>query len=312
LINKLIILSLAIVKSARPVHWIKNLALFAAPVLTGTLLIPQYFFATFWAFVAFSMATSASYILNDVLDAPRDRKHPIKKERPIARGALPYDLALTIALGLALASLYLANLLSGLFFWTIAGYIALQILYSLGLKKIAVVDIIIIASGFIMRVYAGAFVIDAHLSAWFLLTVISVALFLASGKRRAELAHSDHSVTRESLHTYTKELLNSYVTMFGNAAWISWSLYTFFESPRADVSTLLYLADISKATTISKFLMSTIPVVIFIIMRYEIIIFSDKSEAPERVLLTDKFLVGGIVAWILMVLYILYGGIAIL
>ena len=301
----------SLVLSARPVHWVKNLALFAAPVLTGTLVIRPYFVVTFWAFIAFNLATSASYIFNDIIDANKDRLHPIKKNRPIAKGTLPKEVALTTALGLATAALYLALNINMLFFWTISIYVILQILYSLGLKRVAIIDIIVIATGFVLRVYAGAFVINAHLSVWFLLTVISVALFLASGKRRAELAISGKG-TRESLSVYTKGLLNSYVTMFGNAAWISWSLYTFFESPKAGLSTLLYLADISKATTISKLLMSTIPVVIFVIMRYEIIIFSDKSEAPEKVLLTDKFLVGAIGVWLAMVLYILYGGVSVI
>ncbi len=300
----------ALIESARPVHWVKNLALFAAITLTGKLTTPSYFLATFWAFIAFNLATSATYLVNDILDAEKDRLHPIKKNRPVARGILSKELASFLALSFAAVALYIAQSLHPLFFWSVAGYLLIQILYSLGLKKIAIIDIIIIATGFVIRVYAGAFVIDAHLSAWFLLTVVSVALFLASGKRRAELAVAPKGTTRESLIKYKKELLNSYVTMFGNAAWISWSMYTFFESPKAGLTTLLYLADISKATTISKLLMATIPIVIFIIMRYEAVIFEDRSEAPEKVLLTDKFLVGAITVWVVMVLYILYGGLA--
>ena len=309
--EEFITLTISLIMSARPIHWVKNLALFAAPVLAGTLTIRPYFVVTFWAFVAFSLATSAGYMFNDIIDANKDRLHPIKKNRPIAKGTLPKEIALIAAAGFAVTALYLSLNINMLFFWTVNIYLILQILYSLGLKRVAIIDIIIIATGFVLRVYAGAFVVNAHLSVWFLLTVISVALFLASGKRRAELAISGKG-TRDSLSVYTKGLLNSYVTMFGNAAWISWSLYTFFESPKAGLSTLLYLADISKATTISKLLMSTIPVVIFVIMRYEIIIFSDKSEAPEKVLLRDKYLLGAIGVWLMMVLYILYGGVSVI
>ncbi len=290
----------------RPVHWIKNLALFAPLILTQTLNVRGYFIATFWAFIAFNLASSATYIFNDIFDAPKDRLHPIKKNRPIAAGLFPKELAVITALGLAASALYLAHYLNVLFFWSVVVYLGVQALYTLGLKKLAIIDIIIIAFGFVLRVYAGAFVINAHLSVWFLLTVVSVALFLASGKRRSELAIAPKG-TRDSLTTYKRQLLNSYVTMFGSASWIAWSLYSFFESPPIDLNIWLSLAEISKATTISKLLMATIPVVIFIIMRYEALIFSDKSEAPEKVLLKDKPLISAVVIWTLMVLYVLYG-----
>ncbi len=310
-------LILASIKSARPIHWVKNLSLFAALILTDYLkqraAFKQDFILVFWAFVAFSLAGSAIYIFNDIRDAKKDQLHPIKKNRPIASGALPKGLGAVISFALATASLYLASTLNtynNLFFWAVVAYLLLQVVYSLGLKKLAIIDIIIIASGFVLRVYAGAFIINAHLSVWFLLTVISVALFLAAGKRRAELSVASPGQTRVSLMNYKKELLNSYVTMFGNAAWMSWALYTFYNSPTIDVNFLLRLADLSKATTISKLLMATIPVAIFIIMRYEAVIFADRSEAPEKVLLTDKALVGGIILWTGMLLYILYGGVA--
>jgi 4-hydroxybenzoate polyprenyltransferase len=192
----------------------------------------------------------------------------------------------------------------------VGAYLVLQALYSLGLKKLAILDILIIAAGFIMRVYAGAFVIDAHLSVWFLLCVISVALFLAAGKRRAEINLLPSGVTRESLSHYRRELLSSYVTMFGNAAWMSWALFTFFESPPASIPVWLFLAELSRATTINKLLMVTIPVTIFGIMRYESLIFEGKSEAPEKLLLTDISLISSVVLWIGLVVWILYGGVA--
>ena len=183
--------------------------------------------------------------------------------------------------------------------------------YSLGLKNIAIFDILVIATGVVIRVYSGAVVINAHLSVWFLLCVISVALFLASGKRRSELSLvGDRS--RKSLSKYKPELLNSYVTMFGNAAWMSWALFTFFESPPANLEVWLFLAQISKATTINKLLMSTIPVVIFIIMRYEALIFEDRGESPEKVILTDIPLVASIFIYLLMIMVILYGGFAVI
>ncbi len=303
-----------IIKIARPIHWIKNLALFAALVFSGNLFFKLYFNKVFWAFVIFSLAASASYIFNDVLDAKSDRLHPIKKRRPIASGKLPVPVALVTALTLALVALYWSTTLGSLFFFLVLLYLVLQIAYSLGLKNIVIIDILVIAAGFIIRVYAGAFVIDAHLSVWFLLCVISLALFLASGKRRAELNILKFStgVTRKSLTKYRRELLNSYVTMFGNAAWMSWALFTFFESPKASLSVWLLLAELSRTTTINKLLMITIPVAIFGIMRYESLIFEGRSEAPEKLLLTDKSLVISALLWLGLVVWILYGGLSVL
>ena len=308
--TKIIITLSSITQAARPVHWIKNLALFAALIFTGNLYNEPLFLKVIWAIVTFNLATSATYLFNDVLDAKRDSLHPIKKDRPIASGRLSPSFALTVALSLAVFALSLAKSLNPLFFFAVAAYLALQALYSLGLKNLAIIDILIIAAGFIIRVYAGAFVIDAHLSVWFLLCVISVALFLAAGKRRAELNLLPSGITRKSLTNYKRELLNSYVTMFGNAAWMSWALFTFFESPRASLPVWLFLAELSRATTVNKLLMVTIPVAIFGIMRYESLIFEGRSEAPEKLLLTDVALISSVVLWLGLVVWILYGGIA--
>jgi decaprenyl-phosphate phosphoribosyltransferase len=301
-----------IVRVARPLHWIKNLALFAALIFTGDLYTSSLFWEVFWAFIAFNFATSASYVFNDILDVKADRLHPIKRGRPIASGKLPVSLAIVTSATFALISLLLASNLTSLFFFMVLGYLILQVLYSLGLKKIPIVDILVIASGFIIRVYSGAFVIDAHLSVWFLLCVISVALFLAAGKRRAELnvIEETSTVTRESLTHYGKDLLNSYVTMFGNAAWLSWALFTFFESPPATLRVWLFLAEISRTTTINKLMMITIPIVIFGIMRYEKLIFEGRSEAPEKLLLTDKSLITSVLLWTGTVIWIIYGGVS--
>lgn len=301
-----------IIRISRPLHWIKNLALFAALIFTGEFFTKALFLQVLWAFIAFDFATSATYIINDILDVKADRLHPIKKNRPIAAGKLSVPIAAAAALTFSLVSLYLAAGLSSLFFFMVLAYLTLQVLYSLGLKKIAIIDILVIASGFVIRVYSGAFVIDAHLSVWFLLCVISVALFLASGKRRAELniLESTTLVTRESLTHYRKDLLNSYVTMFGNAAWMSWALFTFFESPPAALNVWLFLAEISRATAINKLMMITIPVVIFGIMRYESLIFEGRSEAPEKLLLTDKSLIASVILWMGIVVWIIYGGVS--
>lgn len=299
----------ALILAARPVHWVKNFALFAALIFTGQLFVEASVIKVFWAFVAFNFATSATYVFNDLLDIKSDRVHPTKKFRPIASGKLPITLAWLELVFLVSIALAFSVLLSQVFLLLVTGYLLLQAAYSLFLKHIAVVDIIIIASGFVIRVYAGSFVIDAHLSVWFLLCVISVALFLASGKRRAELGVVERpGETRKSLMKYPRELLNSYVTMFGNAAWMSWALFSFFESPKASLPLWLVLAEFSRATTVNKLLMITIPITIFGIMRYQSLIFQGKSEAPEKLLLTDIPLVLSVVFWVLAVVWIFYSG----
>lgn len=303
----------AIIRVTRPVHWIKNFSIFAAIFLTGFLFDNNQLPQVILAFVAFCFATSATYVFNDILDVKKDSLHPIKKLRPIASGSLPIPLAIFEALFLVGIALSLSAFINSLFFFLVLGYLILQSFYSLGLKNIAIIDIIIIATGFVIRVYAGAFVINAHLSVWFLLCVISVALFLASGKRRAELnlVGEENPVTRKSLGNYRRELLNSYVTMFANASWMSWALFTFYEGPKATLPVWMALATLSRTTTINKLLMITIPVTIFGIMRYESLIFEDRSETPEKLLLSDKALIISVSLWVLLVYWVLYSGVAV-
>jgi len=306
---------IAAFKAMRPVHWIKNLSIFAAIFLTGALFEKGDFVKIIWAFIIFCFITSSTYLINDVLDINADRLHPAKKYRPVASGALPVSLAVLQAIFLASSSIFLAiNVgFNSLFISTVIIYLVMQIVYSFALKNVAIVDIIIIASGFVLRVYAGAFAIDAHISVWFLLCVISVALFLASGKRRAEIniAQNFGYGTRKSLITYKKELLGSYVTMFGNASWMSWALFTFFESPKAALPFWLVLAELSRTTTIGKLLMVSIPITIFGIMRYEYLIFEGKRETPEKLLLTDKPLIITVVLWLTFVYWVLYSGVSV-
>ena len=201
--GSIISLIFAAIKVARPVHWTKNVSLFAAIFLSGYLFDKIYLTKTVWAFISFCFMTSATYIINDILDRNSDRLHPIKKHRPIASGSLPISLAIFEVLILVISSIFVALLgnLDSIFMTILIAYLLIQILYSLILKNVAILDIIIIATGFVLRVYAGAFVINAHLSVWFLLCVVSVALFLASGKRRAELnlVQSSDILTRKSL-----------------------------------------------------------------------------------------------------------------
>jgi len=210
--------------------------------------------------------------------------------------------------------LYLAYSLSPLFGLSVFGYWVLQLLYSLWLKNIEVVDVFVIALGFFIRVLAGAIVINAHLSIWFLLCVISTSLFLAVGKRRAELAILAEQATaiqhRKVMGKYSTNILDAYLSMFATAAFLSWALYTFnfYDQSSGGGLILTGLPLYSRTLTINKWLMATIPVVIFGIMRYIRVIYDgSRAESPERVFFSDRPLLTTVLIWGLMVVGVLYG-----
>jgi 4-hydroxybenzoate polyprenyltransferase len=270
----------------------------------------------FWivteAIAAFTLVAISIYFLNDLVDIKADQAHPFKKKRPIAAGRISQQMALFIFGVTASVGLWWAKMLSPLFLAVLMGYFAMMVLYSVWLKNIEVVDVYIIALGFFLRVVAGSIVINAHLSIWFLLCVVSTSLFLAVGKRRAELAILTEQATavahRKVMGKYSSDILDAYLSMFATAAFLSWALYTFNFYEQADwQSTPVPLTLLSKTLTINKWLMTTIPVVIFGIMRYLRIIYDgSRAETPERVFLSDSPLIVTVATWGAMVLVVLY------
>lgn len=297
--------------SARPKQWLKNLSLFAALVFSGKLLIAQEFIKTFWAVVLFSLLASSVYLLNDIIDVEQDKLHPFKRLRPITSGKLPIPIACFVSVFLIFATLWWAQILSFFFFLSCLTYLVLQILYSLYLKSHVILDVLAIAGGFILRVIAGAFVIDVHLSGWFYLCLISLSLFLSVGKRRAELTILAEEAPRhrKTLSLYTTNLLDSYLAMFGAGAFLSWSLFTFFAPPPPVGKAFPFLARLPLAIAgVNKLLMATIPVVIYGIMRYLKIIYEGaKAESPENALLGDRPLLATAFIWGIMIILIIYG-----
>ncbi len=280
-------------------------------IFSGQLLLAAPFWLTVKCIIIFTILTSAIYFFNDVIDIPRDKLHPIKKKRPIASGQISVPVALFVFIAGALISFYFAYMVNLFFFLACFTYFLLQISYSLALKKIVLIDILAIAGGFIIRVYAGALAINVHMNVWFLLCVISLALFLAAGKRRTELAILEQQATRhrKTLTFYTPALLDSYLAMFASSAWMSYALFTFFVPPPPLGQRLTSFIDLPLTFAgINKWLMITIPVVIFGIMRYlKVIHEGTLAESPERVLLGDKTLLTTIIIWTLLVVVILYG-----
>lgn len=303
-----------LLKSIRPRQWLKNLSLFAALIFTGQLFEAEQFWLVAVAVVIFTLLTSSIYLFNDVIDVSSDRKHPFKRRRPIASGKLPMAQALFIAVGGFFGSMVLALNLSVFFFFSCLGYFLLNISYSLWLKKVPILDVMVIASGFILRVYAGALVIDAHMNVWFLLTVVSAALFLAVGKRRSEMTLLSSSGMEVGAHRtvlghYTPTLLDVYTGMFANTTWLTYALFSFLQPPIITSRQKLVgiLAMLPRALTAQKLLMITVPVVIYGVMRYlQLIYEKNEGESPERVLLSDKPLLGAVILWGLMVVGILY------
>jgi 4-hydroxybenzoate polyprenyltransferase len=299
-------------KTARPKQALKNLALLAPLVFSGKLLVIEEFQRAIFAIVIFTMLTSTVYIINDIVDLPRDRLHPFKKKRPIASGSLPLPIALFVAIIGLLVSLLLAYNQGYFFFLALLAYFILQLGYTFWLKHQIVLDVMTIASGFFLRVYAGAFAINVHMSVWFNLCVVSLALFLAVAKRRAELAVLTEKAAprhRKTLSFYTADLLDGYLAMFANSSWLAYALFTFFTPLPPINRSLTFMADLPLALAgINKWLMLTIPLVIYGVMRYMNIIYQGtRAESPENVLLSDRPLLGASIIWGLMVVGIIYG-----
>lgn len=304
------------IKTARPRQWVKNLTLYAGLIFTGNVLSTATWWKDFWTVSqsvgVFTIVASGIYFFNDLLDIEADRAHPFKKKRPIASGKISRFQALTMFAVCSLVGLYWASQLSHLFALVTAGYWIMQIFYSIWLKNIEVVDVFIIAMGFFLRVFAGAIVMNAHLSIWFLLCVISVSLFLAVGKRRGEMAmmgQAAAAIHRKVMNKYTPSLLDTYLSMFATTSFLSWALFAFnfYEQTGDVVPTTLVI--VSRTLTINKWLMATIPVVIFGIMRYLQVVYDGaRAETPEKVILTDIPLILSVCTWAAIVVGVLYLG----
>lgn len=303
---------IALFKTVRPRQWLKNLALYGALIFTGLLFQKGAFGLVTQAFFVFIILSSATYIFNDLLDIRTDRLHPFKKNRPIASGELPIPLALLALIVGVVVGLVWAYSLNYFFFVSCLVYLVVQVLYTGYLKKVAIMDVIVIAFGYLIRVYAGAFVIQAHMDVWFLLTVISVSLFLAVGKRRGEMtmmmARGDGASTRETLKRYTEKLLDIYTAMFATSTWITYSLFT-FNHPKIvpDGRALSLISELPITLLSEKWMMLTIPFVVYGLMRYlQLIYEKNEGESPERILLSDKPLIVTVGLWVVMVIGVLY------
>jgi 4-hydroxybenzoate polyprenyltransferase len=301
----------AMLQALRPRQWTKNLAIFVGILFARRLLEVAPLIHVLLAFVVFCLVSSFIYLLNDLLDLENDRRHPRKRNRPLASGRLPISWAM-IAMGCLLGAAALITLaifavplggqhlpyssLGGgdfLFALVVATYVVLMVLYSVRLKHVVLLDVFIIASGFLLRILAGAVVISVVISPWLYLVTILLSLFLALNKRRHELVllQGEASTHRQILKEYSLPLLDQMITITAAATVMAYSLYT-FQGPTGD-----------------HHLMITIPLVLYGLFRYLYLVYMRmEGGSPEEVLLRDRHTLATVVlcaAIIFVVLYVL-------
>lgn len=300
-------------KLLRPRQWIKNVALFAAPIFGGQLFQENIFVSVCFGFIAFSLLASSTYIINDLLDVQKDRLHPFKKARPIASGAVAINQAIVLFFVLIFTSFAIAWQLSAVFFLIAVVYLLLQLSYSLFFKSIVIFDILFIATGYILRVLAGEAISGYHISVWLLLTTVCLSLFLAVGKRRSELTllrnFTSAQITdiRKSLSHYSDGLLDAYTMIFATSTLMFYSLFTFLEANRGVHVPEVLLPQFFPDYLQRKWLMITIIPVIYGIMRYiQDIYEKSEGESPDRVLLSDKSLLVSVIVWAALVIFVIY------
>lgn len=291
----------------RPTQWLKNLILYAALIFNGELFNLDLFTKVFYGFIAFCLFSSASYLINDLKDLPFDRKHPEKKHRPIASGAVSRARAIFTTIVLVAAGISISISLSTPFLIVSLLFFGLHVLYSFGLKRLAVFDVLLIAFSFTIRGIAGEVLTGLHIPIWLILTVVFLSLFVASSKRHSELLNVG-ATSRPSLVSYRERLLEFYVTTFATATLLSYALFVFFEEPPSfNMYTREFLSFTFPFALERKWLILTFPFVLLGVMRYAQIVYEKKGgEAPEKIVTQDLPLLMTILAWGAMVVTIIY------
>ena len=285
----------ALIKTMRLRQWPKNGFIFFGLIFDKQLFLVPPFLRTVAGFFIFCLISSAVYLFNDIADVEADRNHPEKKFRPIASGKLPIRVAWIAALVLTFIALPLGYLLSPFFALVLAAYLIINLLYSRWLKHVSVLDVLIISSGFVLRVAAGVILISPveRFSPWLYMITILFSLYIALGKRRAEmnLLARDASAHRKVFDGYTLPLLDQYITIVSGMTIIAYSLYTFSAPNLPENHTM----------------MLTIPFVVYGIFRYlQLIQTGHAAGAPDEVALKDRPLQVTVLLWGLAVLAVFY------
>ena len=280
-------------KSLRPQQWIKNLFIFAPLIFSRSHLNPALVLETALGFAAFCLIASAQYVFNDIHDLAEDRLHPVKSKRPLASGRLKMGPAVLSCILLAVCGLAVAAILDREFFIISAAYLVLQLLYSLWLKHIVILDVFVLAAGFVIRVVAGGLLIEVNISSWLLVCTMLLSLFLALGKRRHEivLLESNAQNHRPVLKEYSTELLDQMISVVTASTLIAYCLYTISEETVAKFGT--------------RNLIFTVPFVLYGIFRYLYIIhLKAEGGSPESLIIKDTPLLLDLFLWIAAVILI--------
>ena len=284
----------SLIKTMRPRQWTKNVFVFAALVFDKQLFNAEAFLHTLAGFTLFCLISSCVYIFNDLADMEADRQHPEKKNRPIASGKLPVSAAWMAGIAFVIITLGLSYLLAPAFALVVASYFILNLAYSNSLKHVAILDVLIISLGFVLRVGAGVTLIAVErFSPWLYIVMFLLSLFLGFGKRRAELALLAHGAGshRKVLDGYTLPLLDQYILIVSGTTIVAYSLYT-FSAPNLPENHSMML---------------TIPFMVYAIFRYLYLIeVKHAGGAPEEVLLSDRPFQIAMVLWALTVLAVFY------
>jgi len=281
-------------QSMRPAQWTKNFFVFAGIIFSLKFFDVSLLLKVSYAFVIFCLLSSAIYIINDIRDIEGDKKHPKKKNRPIASGQVKIPIALTMALVFIMISIYAAFLLGFSFALVALCYVGLMILYTFVLRDLVILDVFSIAAGFVLRAVAGVVVIGVEFSPWLLICTILLALFIALGKRRHELLTLTEAVGhRKILEEYNPQLLDQLISAAAGSTVMAYSLYTLWPQ------------------TIAKFgttnLVYSIPFVLYGVFRYLYLIYrKERGGEPEKILLTDLPLIMDILLWVASLIIIIY------
>ncbi len=278
----------------RPQQWVKN-AFVAAPLFfTPAAMTPGAAVKVLAGVAGFCAVSSGVYVLNDYLDRAADRRHPDKRNRPLAAGSVDARAALGLMGGLAVGGLAGAGLLSAGFTLIVAAYLALNVAYSAGLKRLAIIDVMTVALGFVLRVYAGGELIGVEPTVWIVACTMLLALFIALAKRRDDVVKGLDEEHRESLGGYSRRFLDTSLAVVLSALLVSYLLYTTQPENMARLGTdRLYL---------------TVPFVIAGVLRYlQITLVEERSGAPTVVMLTDRFLLVTVAGWVAAFAWLIYG-----
>jgi len=286
---------LALAEAVRPRQWSKNVFVFAGVIFAGRLLEPRALLGAALAFVAFCAAASAVYLVNDLADREADAHHPLKRRRAIASGRLAAPAAIASAVVLGCGGLALSLALSRSTAGLVGSYLLLSLAYSARLKRVFLLDALIVAAGFVLRAAAGAAAVHAEISPWLLCCTFLLALFLVLGKRRRELQLLGDGADRHrgSLSRYTAPLVDGWLNALSGATIVAYALYT--QSPR----------------TVEHFrttdLVFTVPFVVYALFRYQALVVEEGGGGdPTTAVLTDRGILAAVIGWSAAVGLIIY------